>query len=112
MHPSQAHIRWQFGIGTEQPGEPVACSVGIEMRHLFARMDAGIGSPRTDDFNRLVGDRTQSALERFLDTLGRGLLLPAAVGSAVVLDANRNASGAAWRSVGRSTQCRERGLTW
>jgi len=61
------------------------------MRDLAGRVDAGIGAPGADGFDRVVGDAGQRLLEPLLDADATRLALPAIVPATVVLDADGDA---------------------
>ncbi len=63
------------------------------MDNLSARVNARIGTSRTRDFNRLVGNRTQRLFDEFLNARAAALPLPAVVGRAVILYAKCDANG-------------------
>ena len=59
--PVQADVARQVAVGAEQPGARAARGLGIEVRHLRARVHAGIGTAGADEPDGLVGDAAQAA---------------------------------------------------
>jgi hypothetical protein len=53
-------------------------------------MHTRIGPAGADRFDLVIGDSAQCLFQRRLDAIGRRLLLPAAVGRAIVLEADRD----------------------
>src|SRR5690606_18447871 len=57
---------------------------GVEVHHLGARVDTGIGAPGAGDPHPMAGERGQRGLERILDRPPRRLGLPAVESGAIV----------------------------
>ena len=62
----QTDIGRQTGIATGKPGVCFAASDGVEMGDLSERVDTGIRTSGANEFDRMVGNPTQGALQRLL----------------------------------------------
>ena len=87
--PEHGDFRSDVGVRTERPRvqRPLCCRV--EVRHHLERMHAGVGAAGSDQFDGLVCDLRQRALQFTLHAARVRLELPAGERRAVVLDAER-----------------------
>ncbi len=97
MPAQDAHIARQAGVDAAQPGPLRAIAAGVEMHHLPERVHAGVGAPGSDHPDRLVGNAGQGLFEHRLHRRAVHLDLPAAVGAAVVFDAEGDPQNGGWR---------------
>src|SRR5690606_19986254 len=88
--PVEVDIRRQVAVRAQHPAALGADRLGIEMRDLVEGMHAGIGAAGADQFHRMIGNAGKRLLDPLLHAVGMALLLPAAVGAAVVFDAYRH----------------------
>lgn len=87
--PCNADVVRQIAVRPQQPAAIAALASGVEVHHLATRVYSGIGTSRTDDVDRLIGDYFQRLLEALLYAEAGLLALPAVISRPVVFDAER-----------------------
>ena len=85
LSPNYADVVRQIAVRTEQPATTATFTVCVEMHNLTGRMNAGIGSTGTNNFDFFVGDSGQRVFKTRLHTFAGALALPAIVRRSVVL---------------------------
>lgn len=78
----------QMRVDAAHPGGERARRADVEMRHLVARMHAGVGAPGRHHRDFFAGDHGHRPFQVVLDAATRGLRLPAAETAAVVFQAD------------------------
>ena len=89
--PAHHHRGREQRVDAAHPGRGRAHRAGVEVRHLRARMHAGVGAPGAVGAHRLAGDLRERALEHVLHGASMSLALPAAEGVSGVLEAEHDA---------------------
>jgi len=91
LYPGYDNIIRETAVCTEQPTPVAALAVGVKVRDLTARVNAGIRSSRASDFNVFIRDPAERLFDALLHAITVVLALPTVVGRTVVFDANRDA---------------------
>lgn len=89
--PTHIDVVGKVAVGPEHPAAASPHGGRVDMYDLPLGVHAGIGSPGTDRFDRLVRNLRQSVFNHALYTDAVTLALPAVVGRAVILDTEGNA---------------------
>ena len=87
LRPTDRAVTRQVDIAPQHPGARGAAGCGVEMDHLFLRMDPRVGASRTLQAHWMVSHPTQRRLQGLLDGAHPRLGLPTAKCAAVILQA-------------------------
>ena len=77
-------------------------TAGVEVRHLAAGMDSGVGAPGADETHGFGGYLAESPLGEHLHGVRRALALPAGVARSLIFEPDRDPNHEAGRALGRA----------
>ena len=101
LGPTDTDVMGQIDISAHHPRFHRALGLGVEVNHLAAGVDAGVGTPGAHQRYRRVGDSGQGLFQGFLHRQHAGrLALPAAIARTFVFHAQGDAVKACSRHFG------------